>query len=383
MLEYRIVQELRNGKWGVDSDKIKTDHGWDSDKFKNMPMLADAWQHVHRENMYDQIEWYVFIDDDTFVFQGGLLQLLKRLDPREAIYTGSPVSYGPGLFAHGGSGVVISREAMRQLFGDPEDTARIDEIVAHSANAALDTCCGDILVAQMLKEVANISMTCPFGMNLGHSDPFQGNSFRDTRATVDSWCIPSYTWHHMTAREIEQLFAYEQTHVGNRELQYWEVYQDFIAPFVVSERKGWNSGAASRDLSEEGLMEREPFRSALEMYGKELSPLSNKDDCKKLCEIVDMCFVWSWWEGACKLELDGVMRGWAENEYLNGNDHPGITSGWMVEKIQALKQSKECDPSHQSHSSENSTYSSSDKTEGWYVRLLEGDGHEPGHISEL
>ena len=56
-----------------------------------------------------QTQWFVYVDDDTYVLQQPLLELLARYDPRAAHYFGRPLQEeGWPVFVGGGAGVVRS-----------------------------------------------------------------------------------------------------------------------------------------------------------------------------------------------------------------------------------------------------------------------------------
>ena len=44
-----------------------------------------------------------------------LLRYLECFDPTKSIYAGNPMLIGEGMFAHGGSGFVVSRPALESV----------------------------------------------------------------------------------------------------------------------------------------------------------------------------------------------------------------------------------------------------------------------------
>ncbi|KAJ1555098.1 hypothetical protein HK405_003255, partial [Cladochytrium tenue] len=90
--------------------------GWKLDAHKNLPGIR-----LLRERFPDA-NWYLMIDDDTYVFLDNLMDFVATRDPAVPLYTGNRqvfvgcdgvkrISDSPG-FAHGGSGILMSRAAV-------------------------------------------------------------------------------------------------------------------------------------------------------------------------------------------------------------------------------------------------------------------------------
>jgi hypothetical protein len=99
------------------------------------------------------------------------------------------------LFAHGGSGMLISGSAMRNF------------AVTHNGTASRwdykmqKECCGDWVLAQILKE---------YGMDLMNSWPtISGESLFTTPFASDHWCQPLVTMHHISAADAQLLGTFE------------------------------------------------------------------------------------------------------------------------------------------------------------------------------
>jgi len=68
------------------------------------------------QNMNLDYDWYMFIDDDTFVFPDRVEQYLNRLDPTIPSYVGAMWSHIPDLlFMSGGAGFFLSKPAYKML----------------------------------------------------------------------------------------------------------------------------------------------------------------------------------------------------------------------------------------------------------------------------
>ena len=74
---------------------------------------------------FPNAHWYVMIDDDTYLFLDNLEISLKSRNWNEPHYLGVPTyfsgcdgvsKFGDGpFFAHGGSGIIMSRAALKKL----------------------------------------------------------------------------------------------------------------------------------------------------------------------------------------------------------------------------------------------------------------------------
>lgn len=138
-------------KCAVDRDSCNKGHdvasqGWALDKYKNIH-IAEKTYRLRPSN-----DWYLFVDADSYVVWSTMAQWLKRLDPTEPHYLGSMAFYGDIPFGHGGSGYLVSRAAMQGLFDGKENVAN------NWDEATIDSCCGDVMFAQALKNETGLSV---------------------------------------------------------------------------------------------------------------------------------------------------------------------------------------------------------------------------------
>lgn len=118
--------------------------GWNLDKYKNIHMAEKAYR------LRPDYDWYIFVDADTYVSWPNMVYALKKLDPAKERYLGVPTLIGTGLFAHGGSGYVVSRGAMKEFVGKhPGIANKWDMEMQHN-------CCGDFVFARALQESLGI-----------------------------------------------------------------------------------------------------------------------------------------------------------------------------------------------------------------------------------
>ena len=136
---------------------------------------------MHRQ-MPDK-KWYIILDDDTYMIPASLELLLTHLNPNEPHYIGNAVGDFKGRFAHGGSGVVLSGQAMRLLFSR-------QDVVAASYQASLDETFGDKLVATTLQKLS-------IYLDERYSHYFNGEPPAVTRMWSDRLCAPLMSFHRV------------------------------------------------------------------------------------------------------------------------------------------------------------------------------------------
>jgi hypothetical protein len=103
----------------LETQKRMQTAGWRLDAHKNVPGVRVLYE------KYPQADWFIMIDDDTYIFLSNLEHYVKDLDPNEPHYLGfrnmfrgcdGVKKFGDGpLFAHGGSGIIMSRKAVEML----------------------------------------------------------------------------------------------------------------------------------------------------------------------------------------------------------------------------------------------------------------------------
>ncbi|KAJ3223581.1 hypothetical protein HK099_000931, partial [Clydaea vesicula] len=111
-----LQKEIKEDKIPTPGEKTE---GWKMDAHKNLPGFVQLY------NKIPEADWYIMLDDDTYMFFGNLDVLLKKYNPNHDHYFGTGTlfngcdgvtKFGEGPeFAHGGSGIVISRSAMKKM----------------------------------------------------------------------------------------------------------------------------------------------------------------------------------------------------------------------------------------------------------------------------
>jgi hypothetical protein len=173
-----------------------TSIGWiqydrlNSDACKNIP------GYVYLYNQYPNKKWYVMVDDDTFIFWNNLLDFVQDYDYLKPWYFGLSTNfvgcdgiykYGQGpLFAHGGSGIVLSQKAVEMLV-----------LKSNECITKYDTCwAGDVRLALCLRDI---------GIHVDGRGEFHKDPPNDEFEYQDP-CIKPISFHHLLPHQIQTLY---------------------------------------------------------------------------------------------------------------------------------------------------------------------------------
>jgi hypothetical protein len=200
---YNRVQELgRAGLVAADTAQeangptgMPNNPGWKLDKWKFLPMIDELL------GMHPDIAWYVFMETDTYLVWPNLVAWLSRLDSRAPYYLGTETQIRDVIFAHGGSGFILSNPAMRMVSNfRASRVAELDRYVSkHWA--------GDCVLGKVLADAGiNLTYSWPLVQNarLGEVDAMTHDFYRMP------WCYPIMNLHHLGMAEIRELFRFTQ-----------------------------------------------------------------------------------------------------------------------------------------------------------------------------
>ncbi|KAJ8327021.1 hypothetical protein QVD99_005110 [Batrachochytrium dendrobatidis] len=188
----------KNTKPTAQSDSVVPDQnslGWKADAHKNLPGFRALY------NKFPNAEWFVMLDDDTYMFFDNLLNMVSDLDPEKPYYIGARnmfigcdgvKKWGDGpAFGHGGSGIVLSRAAIRTM------VSNLDACIVR-----YKTCwAGDVRTALCLRD-QNILLKDPKGFHI--SPP--NDAFWFPKET----CLRPITFHHLLVNQIQKLSDMER-----------------------------------------------------------------------------------------------------------------------------------------------------------------------------
>lgn len=317
---YRKLQQYQ--REGQDMGKLKGGGGWNLDKWKFMPMLFQAFEAAPKE-----VDWFMMIEADTSVGWTNLLQWLKTMDPNKPWYLGAQNVIGDTTFAHGGSGVVLSRQSAKQMQDVREKEGREaydqrwEELVSTS-------CCGDEVIARALME-ADVPMTPAWPL-------IQGETVATIDFTENHWCTPAITWHHVAPIEIDAMWQFQADWVDDHGWQtpylFRDVFAHFLERHIAVNRTSWNNLSQDRKFVSEHLQTgMEEDYSSLKDFEKQ--SVESEDLCAQACikQEDKQCIQWMFSPGRCY--LGNVMRFGKSDE--RESEH--WVSGWVPERVESYK----------------------------------------------
>jgi len=271
--------------------------GWKLDKWKFLPMIDGAL-----EAMPDA-KWYIFIEADTYVVWPNLINWLAHLDHNRPYYLGSPMQIGDILFAYGGSGVILSTEAIHRLQGyRAQNQAELERMTA-------EEWAGDCVLARAFDNI-RIPLTWAWPMMLT-TRPWEIDHFSEGYGR-QPWCYPAVSYHRMTPRDIEEMWRFDRSWFRsgkNALLLHADVYREFIHDGALASRNDWDN------MSPTDIIFEEPTIPSLE-------------SCHDACTQNQDClqYTWNHKDKVCK-HASTTFHGAASN---------GTYSGWMTNRVQKL-----------------------------------------------
>jgi hypothetical protein len=216
---------------------------------------------------YPDKRWYLLVDDDTFIVQPSLKPLLEHLDPQQPHYLGNAVGDFKARFAHGGSAVILSHEAMRLLISNLRALASVYV-------DSLDETWGDRLLAKALLKLG-------IHLDEAYSHLFNGEPPLLSKIRADRLCSPVISFHKLPSpaamRDVGDHFRNVSRPVMWNDL--WEMY-GYIPP--------WREADATfrEDWDYVGPVD----ESTLTMQN-----VKSAEACKKNCDRRSRsCLAWTW-----------------------------------------------------------------------------------------
>ncbi|KAF2101506.1 hypothetical protein NA57DRAFT_64278 [Rhizodiscina lignyota] len=262
---------------------------WTLDKYKNIHIAEDIWE------LQPNYDWYLYIDADTYVMWPTLLQWTKRLDPDKISYMGAKATLDDRLFAHGGTGYLLSRAAMFKIVVENNGTA------ARWDPRANEECCGDLLLALAIKE---------YGIDLINVSPTMNGYEPDTIPfDKNRWCQYVATMHHITPDKFENIAQFEADRADKtKPIRYADIFDYYFAKNMPTDRDHWDNWSQG----EEGLID-----------------AHSKEECKEACKQNPRCTQTKWDGEQCIVEVDRITMGMARGD----EDGKSWYSTWDPDRI--------------------------------------------------
>ncbi|CAD0110287.1 unnamed protein product [Aureobasidium uvarum] len=276
--------------------------GWKLDKWKFLPMLNRT---LHE---YPDKKWYVFVEADSYLLWASLLEYLAVLDPSKPHYTGSIMFIGDTVFAHGGSGFMVSQPAMHMV---------VDQYAAHKAEIEAYTdghWAGDCVLGKVFTE-AGVKFTDAWPIMQGDYPGLVAYARPDGRPIADPnkrvWCYPTVSYHHVSPEMIEDLWKYEQQWLAHKPQdvrfhRHKDIFSQYILPRMSTDLLDWDNES-----------------------DREESNIGSFEECRSKCEAASECKQYSYSEdGHCKTRVDPRL----------GKATPHMKSGWLPDRMERFKQ---------------------------------------------
>ncbi|KAE8148107.1 hypothetical protein BDV25DRAFT_159004 [Aspergillus avenaceus] len=266
--------------------------GWKLDKWKFLPMVQETLRYK------GDAKWYVFMEADTYYSWGTLIQWLSHFDASKPWYIGTETQIADVIFAHGGSGFAVSNPAMQRVSKAYTDrNVELNEYTdAHWA--------GDCVLGKVLAdEGVPLHFSWPIlqNTNIGELDEFTTAFYRQP------WCYPAVAFHHLSARDIQDLHNFETRRYQEKKktlLLHSDVFKEIIYPDLSPIRDAWDN------LSDEEHPEIPTFH-----------------ECQSLCRERPDCAQFAFRAGKCYT---------GKSPRLGSSAASDIRSGWVMKKVEEM-----------------------------------------------
>ncbi|KAL2871646.1 uncharacterized protein BJX67DRAFT_389174 [Aspergillus lucknowensis] len=269
----------------------KTNPGWRLDKWKFIPMIEHTFRRTRRS------KWYVFMEADTYIVWANMLAWLDRLDASRPHYLGNQMQIRDVLFAHGGSGFVLSRPAMERA------TKLIEARREHYAAVTAEEWAGDCVLGILFRD-AGVALDWAWPMlqiaPVKELDHFSGNYGRMP------WCYPVVSFHHLKPREISELDgldrAWREQGRRGRPLLFRDVFFELARPKMTEEpAMDWDNESP-----------------------EDMAVVKSVEECWAICQGERYCLQYVLRDnGVCAISRDVRL----------GEARQGFESGWMLDRI--------------------------------------------------
>ncbi|KAI1818462.1 glycosyltransferase family 31 protein [Poronia punctata] len=348
--EFKLYNHLRSrGREGLDYTTMfgsgpsgaVDNPGWKLDKWKFLPMIDRALRHKPKA------KWFVFAEADTYFLWSNLVDYLRQLDHTKPYYLGKHMYASGILFAHGGSGFILSKPAMEKVAKHWKDNKSEIE------QATLKGWAGDMILGKALKDS---------GVDMFWAYPhLQGDGLTSLDWGVEklerrAWCFAAASFHHMNAEEITTLWQFEQMwyrrNPSGAPLRFRDIFNNLVRHRLQAERSGWDNMSIGTEYSEESL-EKMSQNAVDNLSLIEQNAHVSFEMCRTTCEQQPRCVQFSFIPGKCSvseelrlgrasdsqcLEYSNAAGKCVKEAVTTGKEGDFVRSGWIMERIPGYAQ---------------------------------------------
>ncbi|KAL4805583.1 hypothetical protein BDV18DRAFT_152826 [Aspergillus unguis] len=265
--------------------------GWKLDKWKFLPMVKEAYEHK------PDAKWFVFMEADTYFSWPTLMAWLSHFDASKPHYIGTETQIADVIFAHGGSGFMLSHPAMK--LAATEYAERADELHEYTDQHWA----GDCVLGKVLANVGvNLSFSWPIlqNTNIGELDEFTTTFYRRP------WCFPAVAFHHLSPSDVKFLHEFEQARLARSERQvllHSDVFNELIYPNLSNVKENWDN-----------------------LCDRALPTVSTFKECQSFCEEAADCVQFVMRDNTCYVGATPRL----------GSKSSDARSGWLLNKIDKM-----------------------------------------------
>jgi hypothetical protein len=202
-IEFELYRKIQSAQRAFQEFSVfKQDADHNLDKWSVVPSIIQSYK------LHPDKKWFVYIEGNTYLSLPNVLSWIGQLDSRKPFYAGAQTTADDVELASASGGIILSNAAVAALVNIwDEKKSMWEEMTA-------DKCCGDIVLAEMLKQI---------GITLHRSFPnMQTESPLGVEWTSRHWCKAAVTWHKMTPPLMDMLWEFERNwtlthHQANKE----------------------------------------------------------------------------------------------------------------------------------------------------------------------
>ncbi|KEY71771.1 hypothetical protein S7711_06526 [Stachybotrys chartarum IBT 7711] len=304
---------------GVAGDEWGPTGGWIIDKYKFVPLMQHAGEN------WPRAKWYIYMEDDSYLFLPQVLAYLSGFDWKRPHYLGSYAAKADVTFAHGGAGFAVSRGAWEKTFG--QNSHMTEDYYEYTSLH----CCGDQVLAYAMDKHG-----VKFGENDGDGkftwgfNPVVHWTFAFSR---HNWCSPLMSFHKIHSRDVQQYYELERSWDPSKPFLHRDFFTNLILPRIQKRLEWWdNMSGVFQVTSANKAAPPAPQDSKYDAKAWN-NGWESVDACEAACKGWVNCVQWSFVEDLCTLD-DKMILGQGFAPAMSQRKTSLIhTSGWLPERL--------------------------------------------------